>query len=61
MARIFVADGREFPDPSPSLTVDEVRQQLAGFMPELSNAETTETKRDGDTVYTFKKRVGTKG
>lgn len=40
MVRIFVYDGREFPDPDPKLSTDEVRQSMANFFPELSNAET---------------------
>jgi len=61
MARIFVYDGREFPDPDPKLSVDEVRQSMANFFPELSNAETKESRRGEDTVIEFKRRVGTKG
>ncbi len=61
MARIFSYDGREFPDPDPKLSVEEVRQQLSQFFPELVNAETRETRRGEDTVYTFSKRIGTKG
>lgn len=61
MARKFVYDGREFPDPDPELKVDEVRQHFAHFFPELSNAETKESKRGEDTIHEFKKRVGTKG
>jgi len=61
MARIFVYDGREFPDPDQNLKVDEVRQHFAHFFPELSNAETKESKRGEDNVYEFKKRVGVKG
>lgn len=61
MARIFIYDGREFPDPDPHLTVEEVRRQLAEFFPELVNAETRETQRGDDTLYTFAKRIGTKG
>jgi len=66
--RIFVYDGREFPDPDPTLSVDQVRQHMASFFPELSNAETKESKRpslttpaETDTIIEFKKRVGTKG
>lgn len=59
--RIFVVDGREFPDPDSNLKVDEVRQHMAAFFPELSNAETKESKRGEDTIITFKRRVGTKG
>jgi len=61
MARIFVYDGREFPDPDSKLAVDDVRKQLAEFFPELANAETREEKRGDDTVYAFTKRIGTKG
>lgn len=38
--RVFIVEGREFPDPDPNMSVDEVRQQMANFFPELSNAET---------------------
>ena len=61
MARIFVYDNRRFPDPDPSLSVDEVRRQLGVFFPELNNAETGEERRGEDTLYTFGKRIGTKG
>ncbi len=61
MSRIFVYDGREFPDPDPNLKVEEVRHSMTDFFPELSNAETKETKRGEDTVIEFKRRVGTKG
>ena len=61
MARIFVYDGREFPDPDPNFKVEEVRQHMTNFFPELSNAETKESKRGEDTIIEFKKRVGTKG
>ena len=61
MARIFVYDGREFPDPDSKLSVEDVRKQLAEFFPELANAETREEKRGEDAVYTFTKRIGTKG
>ena len=61
MARIFVYDAREFPDPDPRLSVEDVRRQLAEFFPELTNADTREETRGDDTVYTFAKRIGTKG
>jgi len=68
VARIIAYDGREFPDPDPKLSVDGVRQYLANFFPELSNAETKESKRPSmttpgeiDTVIEMKRRVGTKG
>jgi PRTRC genetic system protein C len=61
MARHFIYDGREFPDPDSRLPVEEVRRQLAEFFPELTNADTREEQREGDTVYTFTRRIGTKG
>ena len=61
MARVFIYDGREFPDPGETLTVDEVRKQMAEFFPELTNADTREERRGEDTAYTFSKRIGTKG
>jgi len=59
--RVFVYDGREFPDPDPTLTPDEVRQKMTDFFPELANAEVREQKRDEDTLYELVRRVGTKG
>ena len=61
MARIFVYDGREFPDPDPTLSVDQVKATLADFFGEIANATVKETQRDDDTVYEFQRRVGTKG
>jgi len=58
--RIFVVDGRQFPDPNEKMTVEEVRQHMTDFFPELANAETETGKSGKDDVYTFKKRVGTK-
>jgi PRTRC genetic system protein C len=61
MARMFIYDGREFPDPDPQLPVDEVRKQLAEFFPELASADTRQEQRGEDTVVSFTKRIGTKG
>lgn len=61
MPRKFVYDGREFPDPDPNLTVDEVRNSMANFFPELANATSSEKTQDEDTIITFQKQVGTKG
>lgn len=61
MARLFVYDGREFPDPDRKVPVEDIRRQLSEFFPELANADTREEKRGEDTVYTFSKRIGTKG
>ena len=61
MARVFIVDGRQFPDPDPKLSVPEVRAQFAQFFPELANAETREEQRGEDTHITFTRRIGTKG
>ena len=61
MARIFVYDEREFPDPDPNMSIDQVKATLADFYGELANATVQETKRDEDTVYEFQRRTGTKG
>ena len=61
MGRIFVYDGREFEDPDPEMTVEQVRISLADFYGDLANATVSETKRDENTIYQFNKRVGTKG
>lgn len=59
--RIFVYDGREFPDPDPSLTPDQVRQRMSDFFPELANADVREHTRGDDTLYELVRKVGTKG
>lgn len=61
MTRIFVYDGREFPDPDPNMSHDEVRQSMVNFFPELANAETKTSKRGEDDIIEFKKNVGYKG
>lgn len=61
MSRIFVYDGREFPDPDVNMTIEEVKKQMADFFPELTTADHKESKRGDDTLITFNKRVGTKG
>ena len=61
MVRKFVYDGKEFPDPDPEMSVEEVQKGMAGFYGELDNASYTETQDGEDTVYEFQRRVGTKG
>ena len=61
MQRVFVYDGREFPDPDPNMSIDEVRQSMTNFFPELANAESKQSKRGEDDIVEFQKRVGTKG
>ncbi len=67
--RIFVYDGREFQDPDPKMTPDEIRQYYVTFFPELANAEIlapvnrpVKAPEEGvEAVIEFKRRVGTKG
>lgn len=59
--RIFVIEGNEYPDELPGLSVDQVRQHFANWHTDLHNAEVGEAKRGADTIYTFRKRIGTKG
>lgn len=59
--RIFSYDERTFEDPDPNMTVDEVRQSLAAFFPELYNATVKQKTEGEDVIHTFTKRVGTKG
>ena len=61
MARIFVYDDREFPDPDPEMTVEQVKATLADFYGEIANASVKETTRGEDTIFEFQRRVGTKG
>jgi PRTRC genetic system protein C len=61
MARIFSYEHRDFPDPDPDLAVDDVRRMFAEFFPDLTNADVREERRGDDVVYTFARRIGTKG
>jgi len=61
MGRIFVYDGREFPDHNPDAPVEDVKKAMSDFFPELANAEVKEVKRGDDTLYEFVRKVGTKG
>lgn len=61
MARIFIVDGVTYPDPGPDVTPEQFKQLMVTFLPELSNADMTETKQGEDTIYRYQRRVGTKG
>lgn len=61
MSRVIVIEGREFGDPDPSISTDDLRAYYASFFPDLANAETKSEKRGEDDVITFTKKVGTKG
>lgn len=62
--RIFAYDGKSWPDPDPTLTTEQVKQNFAGFFPELSTAEIREHKDEKDpetTIYELVRKTGTKG
>jgi PRTRC genetic system protein C len=61
MARKFIVDGTEYPDPGPDVNPEQFKQMMVGFLPELANADMTTEKQGEDTIYRFKKRVGVKG
>jgi len=61
VARKFIVDGTEYPDPGANVTPEQFRQTMAVFKAELSNADMTTETVGEDTIYRFKKRVGTKG
>ena len=61
MARKFIVDGKEWPDPDPNLSVDQVRQMMTNFFPELVTADTSKHEQGGDEYYEFTRRTGTKG
>ena len=52
MTRVFVYDDREFPDPDPQMSVDQVKSTLSDFYGEIANASVKETTRGGRTPST---------
>ncbi len=60
MARIFVYDGRDFPDPDPAMSVPDVKKYFADFFPELATAETREVDKDDKHYVEFIRKTGTK-
>jgi len=58
--RIFIADSRDFPDPDPGKTPEEILRLMVDFMPELNNAKIEQTEKDGILYISFLKTVGTK-
>jgi PRTRC genetic system protein C len=62
--RVFAYDGREFPDPDPTLTTEQVKQMFASFFPEVATADIKEIKdekRPEVTIFEFVRKTGTKG
>ena len=64
--RVFVIDGREYPDPDAQLPITGTRSVQAMyrdyFPGQLDNADVVQkTRPDGTLEVTFKRRIGTKG
>ena len=60
--RVFRYGDHEFDDPGREYTVDQVRQALLPYFPELAHATTDEmTLEDGTLQITFRKQVTRKG
>ena len=53
MARLFVYDQREFPDPDPNLSVEDIKKMMSDFFPELANAEVKEQQSLGWMLVLF--------
>ena len=61
MPRIFVGDGREHPEPDPTLAIEKMLEMLADFLRNLAGATWSERPRGEYNVIEFTRRVGTKG
>lgn len=60
-ARVFTYNDQSWDDPGPEYSNDDVRKHLAGFFPELANAEAQiRDLDDGRQEVKFVKRAGTK-
>ena len=62
MRREFSFNGLKLPDPSPQMSVEDVRGVLAMQYPEIATASVTGPEAVGNKlVYCFTKAIGTKG
>lgn len=61
MARIFICDDVEYPDPDTAVSPEKFKEMMTAFLPEMATADMTVEKRGEDTVYCYKRKVGTKG
>lgn len=59
--RKFMFNGERLADPDPTMKPDDVKNHYAAQHPELTNATFTFSKEGPMDVYTFAKKVGTKG
>ena len=62
LLREFQYNGVRIPDPSPDLTVDQVRDLLTPAYPEIATASVNGPEDTGSALrYTFSRAIGTKG
>lgn len=62
MEREFYFNGTRIPDPSPKMTVEEVRDLLTPTYPEIATATLTGPDATGSALrYTFDRAIGSKG
>jgi PRTRC genetic system protein C len=62
LLREFYFNGVRIPDPSPAMTVDEVRDFLTPTYPEIATATLTGPDATGSSMrYTFDRAIGSKG
>ena len=62
LTRTFIYSGVKLPDPSSTLSVEQVRDMYVATYPELATAAVEGPSPVGDTMqYTFMRAMGTKG
>jgi PRTRC genetic system protein C len=62
LLREFYFNGVRIPDPSPEMSVDEVRDFLTPTYPEIATATMTGPDATGSALrYTFHRAIGSKG
>lgn len=59
--RVFKYSDHVIQDPGPQHTIEQVRQSLVMYFPELAKATHTTKKVGGRTEITFQKQTTTKG
>ena len=62
LKREFAYGNQVIPDPNPDLSIDQVRDALAGAFPEIATAALTGPEvTDTAMRYTFSRAIGSKG
>jgi len=60
--RVFIYGEHRFDDPGPSYPIEQIRQHLVQYFPEIAHATTEEkTLPDGTVEISFRKQVARKG